>query len=240
MGKNPKPHELRKRDYRIQHSLERVSKPRLLLPGRHLFVTEGVRTEPNYLRGMINEISAQFGAEVKNQLQILPGGDNTLNLLRRAENYQSNASDEFQHIWILYDQDSFPESDFDNTMYRCQALTERAKERGMEQEFHAVWSNECVELWFVLHFRYLDSRITRWQYEEMLGELLGKKYQKDDPALFCILRPYLSTAIKNAKKLAETFSLEQPPSQQLPCTQMFTLLEYFLPYISNTETKAAR
>lgn len=38
MPKKPKPHELRQRAFRIKNDLERSSKPRMLLPERHLLL----------------------------------------------------------------------------------------------------------------------------------------------------------------------------------------------------------
>ena len=58
MAKNPKRHQLRSRKERIALGLERTVTPRPILPERHLFVTEGTKTEPNYLYGIAGGVIA--------------------------------------------------------------------------------------------------------------------------------------------------------------------------------------
>lgn len=71
MPKKPKPHELRQREYRIKHGLEGIPKPRLILPERHLFVTEGKKTEPNYLNGLVDLICEHYGTPARKQFKIM-------------------------------------------------------------------------------------------------------------------------------------------------------------------------
>lgn len=231
MPRNPKRHELQQRNFRIKHGLERPKKLRVILPERHLFVTEGTKTEPNYLNGLIDLICERYGSSVRKQFDIIGESVNTLNLLQKAEAYQHNVSDGYQHVWIIYDKDDFPADAFDNTMSRCDALNKRFQSEGRDTTFHAIWSNQCIELWFVLHFAYLQSDIDRSQYCSILSNHIGQQYKKNDTEIFAILLLNLNQAIKNAKRLMKNYPAETPPSQKAPATNLYELVEYLREYI---------
>lgn len=235
MPKKPKPHEWRNRDFRVKRGAEQSSAPRMVLPERHLFVTEGVETEPNYLNGLVDAVCRNYGEAARRQFKIIGEGDNTLYLLQKAEAYQQNEGDGYQHVWIIYDQDDFPACDFDNTVKRCEALNKKLKKRFKEEgrriQYHAIWSNECVELWFVLHFDYLDTAIKRDQYRDILTERLGRRYDKTDETLFETLLPRMGCAVRNAKKLMKKYEEGAPPSQKTPGTNFYELVEYLGAYL---------
>lgn len=231
MAKNPKPHQLRNRSFRVETNLERASTPRKILPERHLFVTEGTKTEPNYLDNIVALICSRYGNDAKKQLTIIGEGDNTLNLLQRAEAYQQNDADEYQHVWIIYDQDDFPADSFDNVVGRCDALNKRFQSEGRQTTFHAIWSNQCIELWFLLHFNYMDANIDRGQYREILSEHIGRHYEKADETVFELLLPKTNTAIKNAKNLMNAYGPEKSPSQRAPATNFYELVDYLKGYL---------
>lgn len=231
MAKKPKRHELFNHKQRLARGVERSRSPRAILPERHLFVTEGTKTEPNYLYGMIDRICELYGASCRRQFEVYGEGHNTLGLLTKAEQHLTNASVDFQHVWILYDQDDFPKDHFDNTEKRCMALNERNQAQERNTKFHALWSNQCVELWFLLHFKYLESNIERTQYQDMLSKILGKKYEKNDSEIFSLLFPHIETAISNAKRIRALYSKTTPPSQCAPCTTFYELIETLWPYL---------
>jgi len=237
MAKKPKRHELQSRAFRTSHGLEADKRTRLILPERHLFVTEGTKTEPYYLQGWIDLICQRYGSAAKRQFEIHGEGTNTLDLLQRAEERQYNRSGDFQHVWILYDKDDFPADSFDNTEGRCEALNRRFQEEGRDTRFHALWSNSCIELWFVLHFSYLVSDIDRGQYQEILSQCLGRHYEKNDPELFADLYPHLDEAIRNAKRLMERYPDNIPPSQKAPATKLYELAEHLSGYIPAEDKK---
>lgn len=231
MPKKPKPHEMRDRDFRVRCGAERASTPRTVLPERHLFVTEGTKTEPNYLKGLVDVICRNYGEAARRQFEIKPEGDNTLYLLQRAEAYLQNEGDEYQHIWIIYDKDDFPACDFDNTVKRCEALSKRYKADEGPQ-YHAIWSNQCVELWFLLHFNYLDTDIDRAQYRAILSDKLGRHYEKNDKEILDVLLPRTDRATRNAKKLMEKYDKDAPPSQKAPGTNFYELVEHLRGYLT--------
>ena len=231
MPKKPKPHELRNSNFRKSHGIERSLKPRPIFPERHLFVSEGSKTEPKYIDGIITKICEKLGEQARNQFKTIGDGSCTLTLLERAERYQKNDSDGFQHVWVIFDKDDFPPDAFDNTIRRCEALNERNSKRGIDLLFHAIWSNQCVELWFLLHYLYLVADIPRDEYYDKLSAQIGHTYEKNDDRTFMTLLPKLTTAIKHANRLMNSYPEDTPPSGRTPCTNFYELVKVFLPYL---------
>ena len=206
---------------------ETAFRPDPKLPGeRHLFVSEGAVTEPLYLQSMVNFI-VEHCEEARNRFEIHGEGLNTLGLLKKAEKLAPG----FQHIWVIYDKDEFPGDDFDNTVSRCNALTKKSAQNGMKRTFHAIWSNECFEVWLLFHFMFLSAGVPRKEYAEKLSEQMGKKYDKLSPPGFEALSPKLNGAIRNAKRQMENFDAHIPPSKRNPCTNFYELAENLMPYI---------
>ena len=58
----------------------------------------------------------------------------------------------FKHVWIVYDTDDFPAENIDMVAQLCEEYNAQG-----ETIYHAVWSNQCVELWYLLHFMYMDA-----------------------------------------------------------------------------------
>ena len=51
-----------------------------------------------------------------------------------------------------------------------------AKKRKENRQYKVAWSNECIELWFVLHFQELAVNNGREQYQRILKQKYG--YEK--------------------------------------------------------------
>lgn len=103
-----------------------------------------------------------------------------------------------------------------------------------EIEYHAIWSNQCMELWFLLHFDLLQSDIHRSEYwpklTECLKEIGAGEYAKNRTDMYHILRPYMDMAIANAKSLDAT-NYGKAPSKAAPGTKVYELVERLRPYL---------
>ena len=75
---------------------------------------------------------------------------------------------------------------------------------------NCAWSNQAFELWYVLHFQYLDTGVDRKQYIEMIEDKVRKasknkkfEYKKNDVGFYQILQEHGDEdfAFKNAEKL---------------------------------------
>ncbi len=100
--------------------------------------------------------------------------------------------------------------------------------------YHAIWSNQCIELWFLLHFQYMDSDIARTEYYTKLSKcMLANKagnYCKNRDDIFDCLKPYMETAIANAKKL-EQDNEGRVPSACTPGTKVYQIFEKLKKYL---------
>ncbi len=196
-------------------------------PEYHLIITEGTKTEPQYFEAIRQVINSSFHDKIK--LEIYGEGGNTLWLLERARQRVRNSAIIYKHVWIVYDTDDFPAEHINRTAQECITLS------GEETQYHALWSNQCIELWFMLHFNYVDADLHRSEYYPKLSEWLlniGQgEYAKNRADIYNILRPFLKDAIRNAKRLNEK-NQHLPPSSAAPGTRVYELLELLKPYLN--------
>lgn len=168
-----------------------------------LIVCEGERTEPSYFE--------EFPL-LKNIREIHGAGANTLSVVREAIKIRDKGN--FGEVWCVFDRDSFPA----NNVVKAFAL---AKKEGIKIAF----SNESFELWYLLHFQYLDTAITRRAYCKKLGVLLGSEYKKNDATMYRQLLPRQATAIKNAKSLYKMVTTPSHLHSTCPVTTVHELVE---------------
>lgn len=220
-GKPPKKSDLGK-----SWMKPRRDSPKKLQPEYHLIVTEGTKTEPAYFQAMKDIINQNHRERV--QLNISGEGQNTLNLLDRAVKLAEGNANRYRHVWVVYDIDDFPAEHIDETARLCGIYSTE------ETEFHAIWSNQCIELWFLLHFCYWQSDVHRNLYFKPLSENLKRikagEYKKNRTDIYDVLRPYMDTAIMNAEKLAYD-NKGKNPSEAAPGTKMNVLIKKLKPYL---------
>ena len=128
----------------------RRDKARMIQPEYHLIASEGTETEPQYFGAIQRIINSKYRDRI--QLKVEGIGDNTVNLLMKACQYVQNNGIVFKHVWIVYDTDDFPAENIDMVAQLCEEYSTQG-----ETIYHAVWSNQCVELWYLLHFMYMDA-----------------------------------------------------------------------------------
>ena len=156
----------------------RRDKARMIQPEYHLIASEGTETEPQYFGAIQRIINSKYRDRI--QLKVEGIGDNTVNLLMKARQYVQNNGIVFKHVWIVYDTDDFPAENIDMVAQLCQEYNAQG-----ETIYHAVWSNQCVELWYLLHFMYMDTDIDRSRYWPKLSDWLKNigagNYEKNRP-----------------------------------------------------------
>lgn len=204
----------------------RRDRPKKIQPEYHLIVTEGTDTEPAYFGAMRDIINRAYPDRI--QLNIHGAGDNTLNLFQKARQLTAASANGYKHVWIVYDTDDFPSDHINKTAQLCENCSND------ETTYHAIWSNQCIELWFLLHFSYFQSDIHRQEYWEKLSKsmmLYGLgTYTKGRSDMYMVLRPYLEVAIQNAKRLDE-INKGRKPSMAAPGTKMHEMLQTLKPYL---------
>jgi hypothetical protein len=182
---------------------------------RFLIVCEGEKTEPNYFKAFIRELPPHIIDVV-----ILGEGMNTLILVDTAISVRDEhaiGDYSFDHVWVVFDRDSFQADDFDNAIHKAQAA-----------EIKCAWSNEAFELWFILHFEYRNTEMSRDEYKGRLSILLDRPYLKNSEDMYLTLSRIgnQTQAIAWAKTLSNNFTNRAiPPSRSNPCTTVYLLVE---------------
>jgi hypothetical protein len=185
-----------------------------------LFVCEGSKTEPNYIRSLVRYANEK-SKESELKITVEGEGKNTISLIKSVEDCFDRIADllgkrviPYAKTFVLFDKDSFKNDQFDNAVIM-------AENRG----YIPIWSNECFELWFILHYERFPADNGRKNYYKKLDKLLETDYEKSDD-IFSII--HSSERIKNALKYAEALDkesqCESSPSKRVPCTQMFRLI----------------
>lgn len=194
-------------------------------PEHYLIVTEGTGTEPAYFNEIKRRINSFFHNEYIT-VDIEGAGMNTLSLLDYAKDL-AEKDDRYTQVWVVYDKDSFPSEYFNAVVEQCKKLNAH------DIHYHAAWTNEAFELWFLLHFEFMQSALHRNLYEPKLTEHLQarglNKYRKNRADMYNILEPYLATAIQNAKRL-EDMNKGKNPADCNPGTMVHKLVEELAPY----------
>jgi hypothetical protein len=168
-----------------------------------LILCEGERTEPNYFRA--------FRVPADVQVTIIGEGYNTLSLVRRA--VELAREQRYDQVWCVFDRDSFSLETFN-----------AALELAGRQGFHVAYSNEAFELWYLLHFHFYQTGVTRAQYISMLSEQLRRHYRKNDPGLYALLFSRQPDAIRNARNLLALY-VPPNPGRDNPSTTVHVLVE---------------
>jgi hypothetical protein len=146
---------------------------------RILIVCEGAKTEPDYFNSF---------RVPKQVCQIQGLGSNTISLVNSAKRLKDQG--DYSEVWCVFDRDSFPKK---NVL----AALSLADKLG----FKCAFSNESFELWYILHFCYLDTQITRHDYCARLSDFLKSPYKKNNPLIYDLLQDRQATAIRNSEVL---------------------------------------
>jgi len=181
---------------------------------RHLIVCEDSKSGADYLR------SFQVPADLV-EVVVEGGAGNTCGLVEKALDLRQAAIDlrqPYSHVWCVFDRDSFPAKDFNRAFDLA-----RGKDKG---DVHVIWSNECFELWYLLHFELRTTGIGRKALRKEISEpsRLGKKYAKGDVTVFDLLKDKTAIAIRNSKKLLASYGHRLKPERDNPSTNVHELV----------------
>lgn len=209
----------------------RQTRPRLLI------VCEGTETEPNYFKALL-----AFHKIVSVEVRIMGTGRNTLSLVEFAANQQGRGADRYAEIWCVFDCDSFPAENFDNTIAKC------AGAGGKPHSFlRSAWSNESFELWYLLHLQDLKTSPVRGghgrareYYNDRLDDLLKQlgvpEYSKNAPDMYELLgNGRRDLAAKRADALLQSCDAATPFHENKPATTVHILVNRLLQYAPENE-----
>lgn len=172
---------------------------------RILIVCEGEETERNYFEGF-----RLTNVTVKGT------GYNTESLVRKAIELKIQAvkdRETYDQVWSVFDRDSFKAEIFNNAFILAQT-----------HKIKIAYSNEAFELWYLLHFNYYDTGLSRDQYKAKLSHLLGHEYKKNSPSIFEEIIEHQDDAIRNVKRLLTQYPNLNPENDN-PSTTVHLLVE---------------
>ncbi|MCX6579220.1 MAG: RloB family protein [Candidatus Aminicenantes bacterium] len=201
---------------RKNRSFDRRSGNRGTPPNSFLIVCEGEKTEPNYFKAFSRLISSV-------KVKVEGCGMNTLSLVKRAGEISHQArktGENYDQVWCVFDKDNNPLNCFN-----------AAFELAGKKNIKIAYSNEAFELWYLLHFHYFNTGISRDDYIKKLSVLLNSPYEKNSLEMYQALLDKQQTAIKNAEKLLQNYAPPNPGKDN-PSTNVHLLvqeLNKFLP-----------
>lgn len=153
-----------------------------------LIVCEGTETEVHYFNAF----------RVPGQVFYVKGtATNTFQVVEEA--LRLRKEEKYDQVWCVFDRDDFPAEHFNRALEMAQA-------HGID----VAYSNQSFELWFVLHFEFLNSAIDRAAYLKKLEGHLGRKYQKCEPNMYKILLSRMNRAISQAEMLLNSYQPSHP------------------------------
>ncbi len=143
-------------------------------------------------------------------------GVNPKSLIEKTIEIKNKKEDEknpYIMSWCVFDIDEFTREDFN-----------RAYDLAVKNKIEVAYSNKCFELWFLLHFSYVQSAMLVKDYIKRLDTLLCRKYKKNDKEIYSLLKNKQEIAIKNAKKLLE-YQKNKKLYDRNPSTTVYKLVE---------------
>ncbi|MEG4291845.1 RloB family protein [Microcoleus sp. C2C3] len=177
-----------------------------------LIVCKGEKTEPNYFRRFPVDTNVI-------KLDIKGEGKNTKSLVEKAIELKNDSeSDETDRFWCVFDRDKNPKNP--NDAQNFNAAINIAQKNGIK----VAYSNDAFELWYLLHFHYYNTPISRKDYQNMLTKLLGHEYKKNSETIYEELKDKQQDAIKHAKRLLQEYEPSNPESDN-PSTTVHLLVE---------------
>jgi len=191
---------------------------------RYLIVCEGEKTEPNYFEAL--KLALPKGVLEVVDFRIIGEGFNTESLVQQAislrAKWESESGRTIDKLWVVFDKDSFLPAAFNNAIQLC---TNTPKTE-------AAWSNEAFEIWYLLHFEFYNTGITRDTYKQRIqtnfrnNGLVDFVYAKNRTDMFDLLSKYgnMKLAIKHSKRLEHSYNGAGNFANQNPCTTVYKLV----------------
>ena len=175
---------------------------------RILIVTEGSKTEPNYLSEIrssyrlhgtnVKVAPSALGTQpiqvVQYAKQLFDKGDPTKLIQIRA----------FDHVYAVFDRDDH--ATYHAALSHAESLNQKLRnDENNPVTFKAIASVPSFELWLLLHFEDIQSTLHR---DEVLRRLKRHipDYEKGRKGAFKQTQAFLGTAIERADRLAARFS----------------------------------
>lgn len=183
---------------------------------RFLIVCEGEVTETLYFESF--PVATDVRVTVKGE------GKNTTSLVATAKSHADKGS--YNEVWVVYDHD-----DFGAELFNAAEAAIRNAGKKRREAWHAAWSNQAFEVWYLLHFDYFDGKLHRHLVQEKVNDCLANHggYRKNRPDMYELLKNRQGDAIRRAEKLTKDHGIaphgSTPPASANPCTTVHRLVQ---------------
>lgn len=142
---------------------------------------------------------------------------------------------DFTHKWIVIDRDIQRVNGGGHSKENFNLALQQAKKEKVE----VAYSNDAFELWYLLHFDYIETALLRDEINKRLIKKLKEKnshkfaqLDKDGikqanftKHIYEELKSFQETAIRNAQKLLESYGSDYNPENNNPSTTVHKLVE---------------
>jgi hypothetical protein len=184
-------------------------------------VCEGEKTEPNYFKSFKTNDDLI-------RVEVSGAGRGKHPLVEYAAKLKKEAETKrapYSVVWCVFDRDAQPDEPGDKNNFNKAILSAK------KNQIKVAYSNDAFEIWYILHFSFHQTGWHRDQYKNKLTDLLGEKYQKNDPGMYIKLKNKQPRAIDNARKLLALYSPLNPESDN-PSTTVHILVEFLNEYLA--------
>lgn len=133
-----------------------------------LIALEDTKSARIYLESLFKDLNVNAQLVVADHK-----GTNPKKVLEAIDIYMHKHPDEkFESMWIFIDQDTREKAEFQNVILTAS-----------QRNIHTVYSNECYELWLLLHFQDQTASLGRDHLKHVLKSHLNE-YEKGDNKIY--------------------------------------------------------
>lgn len=194
-----------------------------------LLVTNGEQTEINYFKKLSEEIRIKLKTAPSDSIQFdfkFVKGDPLVVQGEAIRIYEEAKRNNlfYNNVWLIFDKDDFTSFSFNQAILRTEKYSV-----GKGVQFCCLWSNQCIELWFLLHFIKLSTNIARKEYFKKLSKILNVKYEKNEKELVELFEKNggeLGKAVKYANQLL-TEHKDKSYAKKVPATNVVKFFEHY-------------
>lgn len=172
---------------------------------RILIVTEGSKTEPNYL----GEIRSEYRLNTAN-VQVEPSayGTSPLQVVSYAETLFLEGSElkhieprAFEYVYVVFDRDDH--ETYHNALAKMDAINGKyLNDNRKKVHFVATPSVPCFELWLLLHFEEVQAPLHRNEVYQQLRSYIPD-YEKGSKGHYALTKINLEIATERANALSQ-------------------------------------
>jgi len=193
---------------------------------------------PTYFKSIIQKLLDDKCITPDSFVIAMPYHTNPSGVLEDLKSHKTSSGktyNDFTHKWIVIDRDIQRVDGGGHSAEDFNLAMQQAKKEKVE----VAYSNDAFELWYLLHFDYIDTALLR----DEINERLIKKLKDKNPhkfvklnkenikqanytkLIFDELQLFQEVAMQNAKKLLESYGVDSSPQSNNPSTTVHKLIE---------------